>query len=425
MAADETDSDGGAPKPVRSGRSGRVPPVIEAEAVSAEPDAASAEPAAPLAEDAGKPGPSSDVSPAAARASRLPLIVALLAGVGGLGLAGYGWLEAQQSAASLAALARDVAALRGQAPPRAAPFSATAGADLARRIEALEKRPLPDTSGGEAWASLTQRVEALDRRLQALAAAPAPASGNAPALEGRLAALEHAAQAPAAAPAGAPVDLAPVEAKLAGLDSRIAALETEMRATKTEVRAREAPLAAVSQRGQVAGLAVVAQVIAQAVEHGTPFAADLKSAESLGADASLLAPLRAVAETGAPDVRALQANWAAVSRKAIAADGNTATGEAPGLLERLGASAARLVRVRPVGDVGGDDAASVAARIEAALGRGAIGEALAAWERLPAPAKAVSTAFAEAAHRRLAAEDAARALVSAAVADLARPKGAP
>ena len=439
MAADETDSDRSSRKRPPSGKPRREPPVIEAEAVSVAAEAKTQEPVqpdAPVTSDAPPPAdpvePSVDsvVPPNGAAAPRagglsLPLVAALLGGVAGLGLAGYVWQGDQQSAATIAALERDVATLRTQSAPAAAPAGVEEGLTaLARRLDALEKRPVtvaPATTDGEAVAGLTRRVEALDQRLQSQPIAATSA------LEERLATLEHGAQTAAAEvaarPVAAPVDLAPLDARIAGLDKRLAALETEMRATKTEVRAREAPLAAVSQRGQAAGLAVVAQAIAQAVERGTPFAADLASAESLGADPARLAPLRAVADKGAPTVQALAAQWASLSRGAIAADG--AAAEDAGLLGRLSASAARLVRVRPVGEVTGDDPAALAARITAALARGAVTEALAMWGQLPEPGRATSAAFADAARRRVAAEEAAGALVSAAVADLARPKGAP
>ena len=61
----------------------------------------------------------------------------------------------------------------------------------------------------------------------------------------------------------------------------------------------------------------------------------------------------------------------------------------------------------------------------AALGRGAIGEAFAAWNRLPEPAKAASRGFADAARKRVAAEEAVKALTSSALADITRSKGAP
>ena len=430
MAADETDSPSGSSERVRSGKPSREPPVIEAEAVEvvSEVPPQDATGTAPEAGPAAAPEPElPQAQPAAASRegrSPLPLAIALLLGVSGLGLAAYGWLDNRKTAAALAAFQDEVAGQHAQ-PPAITPEQLIA---IEKRLEALEKRPAPFTvapatapaTAGEAVAGLAARIDTLDRRLAGLTPA-----GQTEALETRLATLEHGMReaAAAASPALPPVDLAPLTARMAGLDTRLAALEAEMRVAKTEVRAREAPLEAASKRGDAAGLAVVAQAILQAVDRGTPFSADLNIAESLGADPVRLVALRAVADKGAPGVAGLAAAWAGQRRAALGAS-VAVPGEDQGLLDRLAASAARLVRVRPAGEVAGDDPGALAARIDAALARGSISEALAAWDRLPAAAKAASAAFGDPARRRVAADEAARTLAAAAVADLARPKGA-
>ena len=414
MAADETDSPSGSSERVRSGKPSREPPVIEAEAVEvvSEVPPQDATGTAPEAGPAAAPEPElPQAQPAAASRegrSPLPLAIALLLGVSGLGLAAYGEVAGQHAQ-----------------PPAITPEQLIA---IEKRLEALEKRPAPFTvapatapaTAGEAVAGLAARIDTLDRRLAGLTPA-----GQTEALETRLATLEHGMReaAAAASPALPPVDLAPLTARMAGLDTRLAALEAEMRVAKTEVRAREAPLEAARKRGDAAGLAVVAQAILQAVDRGTPFSAELNIAESLGADPVRLVALRAVADKGAPGVAGLAAAWAGQRRAALGAS-VAVPGEDQGLLDRLAASAARLVRVRPAGEVAGDDPGALAARIDAALARGSISEALAAWDRLPAAAKAASAAFGDPARRRVAADEAARTLAAAAVADLARPKGA-
>ncbi|HEY8581085.1 MAG TPA: hypothetical protein VIL72_14450, partial [Beijerinckiaceae bacterium] len=91
-------------------------------------------------------------------------------------------------------------------------------------------------------------------------------------------------------------------------------------------------------------------------------------------------------------------------------------------LDRLRSSAAGLVQVRPVGEPSGETPADLVARIEAAVRRGAFADALRLWERLPETARADSAAWADRLRARLAAEDAARAIQSDAVARLARAK---
>jgi hypothetical protein len=78
----------------------------------------------------------------------------------------------------------------------------------------------------------------------------------------------------------------------------------------------------------------------------------------------------------------------------------------------------KVVRVTPVGEVAGDDPAALASQIGAALERGRIAEALAAWERLPEPARQASQEWASAAKARLAADQAARGLLDEAIARL-------
>jgi hypothetical protein len=297
-----------------------------------------------------------------------------------------------------------------------------------------------------------KRVEGLEQGLrQALAArpapeaganvpAPAPAPAEAQALAARLAAVESVASAAedsaknalqaanraveaSARPASPPVDLRPLETRVQGLDQRLAAAETEARSLKTEALAREAPVAALARRSEATSLAMVAQTIGQAIEQGAPFDAALTAAAALGAEAAKIAPLQAVAKTGVPTARAIALLWTAEGRAAFDATQEPEADQ--GWIDRLKAGAARVVRVRPVGETPGDDPAALIGRIDAALGRGAIGEAFAAWNRLPEPAKAASRGFADAARKRVAAEEAVKALTSAAVADIARSKGAP
>jgi hypothetical protein len=339
-----------------------------------------------------------------------------------------------------------VAALRARpgAPPAAA--SPEQLAAFEQRMTALERRaaaapaPAPAAPIGD----LVKRVEGLEQGLrQAIAARPAAqaaAPADAQALTARLAAVEAAASAAeesaksalqtaarvaeaSARPASPPVDLRPLETRVQGLDQRLAAAEAEARAAKADALAREAPVAALARRSEATSLAMVAQTIGQAIEQGAPFDAALAAAAGLGAEAAKIAPLHAVAKTGVPTARAIALLWSAEGRAAF--DATQEPEGDPGWIDRLKAGAARVVRVRPVGETPGDDPAALIGRIDAALGRGAIGEALAAWNRLPEPARAASRGFADAARKRVAAEEAAKALIAGAVADIARAKGAP
>ncbi len=90
-------------------------------------------------------------------------------------------------------------------------------------------------------------------------------------------------------------------------------------------------------------------------------------------------------------------------------------------MERLQASAERLVRIRPVEEASGDEPSSVVARAELKATRGDIAGALADVERLPEPVRAPAAGWIAAAKGRLAALDSAKALAANALDALARP----
>ena len=89
-------------------------------------------------------------------------------------------------------------------------------------------------------------------------------------------------------------------------------------------------------------------------------------------------------------------------------------------LERLQSNAAKIVRVRPAGDVAGDDPASVSARIETRADHADIRGALAELAKLPADARAPAAAWIKKAEARNAALAAARTVSQAALGALAK-----
>ncbi len=432
MAADETNPLY-QPTPRKRGRAGRAPPVIEGEAVEAAEAAPPAQPeagpepeqaretaseAAPEAapehapepaaertpEPAAEPPAPAPAAPEPAADPRLPLIGAVLIGALGLGSGLFGAWQAQNGASEINELRAEVVSLRARGAPAAAASDQLAA--MERRIAALEQRPVPAPAAPSAvppatpavnpaeLRALADRVSALDGSLKTVGESAANA----------LQTARRAAEA-SAKPPPPPVDLQP-------LDKRLAALE-----------AREAPMAAMARRTEAAGLAVVAASLARALEQGAPFEPALAAAASLGVEAGRLAPLQSLARTGAPTARSLSRLWAEDSRAALDAVRPAEAGE--GWLDRLKASAARLVQVRPVGEAAGEDPAALGANIEAALTRGAVAQALAAWTRLPEPARAASRRFGDAARQLVAAQEAVEAMTAGAVADLARSKGAP
>jgi hypothetical protein len=277
---------------------------------------------------------------------------------------------------------------------------------LGRRIGALE------ASGGDTKTALDEARAARAEAAKALAAASsAPASTNAAAPaepgapEPRLAKLES--------------DLATAETRMSQLgavDERLAKLEGATgAAAKSEARVAMAKGGSES----AASVAVLALSLEQRFAAGAPYAAELGALGQLGVGAEVLAPLKPLAESGAPSLLALAASWAKVEPAVAAAAPPPERSGWDRLLDHMRA----LVRVRRVGEAGErDESGPPAARIGAALDRGDLAAALAAFGQLPDASRAAGAAWADAAKARVAAAKAATALRADAIGGLAAAK---
>jgi len=439
-AAHETSAEGPVP-PVTGGTEPEtLPPVAENPSVGQEPTVAqepsvtqdpppSEPPAAPRSHEEAPPGPGFGRLVAAG------LVGALLTGglAAGAQIAGY-WPGAPRQ--DTAALEQRLAALDAQvrqvaARPAATAPAATPAVDLApvtRRIEALD----------QARATLETRIAALEQR-------PAAAEGGTPApaappvdlapLRTEIDALKTAVEAVAAqqarpatppAPAAPAVDMGDVDRRIAAAVSpqsnRIAELAGSVQLLQAEVKATTAAAATVGEKvaaletarteagdaGRRAALVVGLGALRAAVDRGQPYAAELKAAQALGLPAPATEALAPHAERGLPTTGALAQRFSALSPALMrAAPGPAAEGT---LLERLTASAQSLVRIRPVGEAAGDDVPTVIARVEAKLRRADLAGALADFDRLPEPVRALGADWAAEARARAAAETSLRRL---------------
>jgi hypothetical protein len=200
------------------------------------------------------------------------------------------------------------------------------------------------------------------------------------------------------------------------LENRLAPVESSLSDTKSTARVTAEREAGLGASSRAAALAVTAQAVAQALDRGRPYAAEAMTLETLGVAAERLAPLKRLAADGAPTAAALAEAFAPLAAQVAA---NAGPQDKAGLGDRLAAVAGRLVQVRRLGE-GGDDAAGLATRIETALTRGAVGEAFAAWAKLPGPAKAGSKNFGDTLSARAEADAAALAILAEAIAALGR-----
>jgi hypothetical protein len=178
------------------------------------------------------------------------------------------------------------------------------------------------------------------------------------------------------------------------LANRIAALEQSTKSNERELAADD----------KISRRAVVASALRDAVERGNPFAAELAAAKIFAADAGALAPLESFASTGVPSATLLARELSALAQPMMKAIGEPA--RPGGVMEKIQASAERLVRIRPVGEATGDDPATVVARIEAKAARNDIGGALPELAKLPASVRAPAEPWI----KRAAARDAAIAV---------------
>jgi hypothetical protein len=401
------------------------------------------QPAAPLATPAQGSG--------FGRLAAAGLIGALL--TGGLGVAAQigGFLPGQNRDQTRALEARiadlDRAVKEIGARPAPAPAPAVDLSPLTRRLETLDT----------ARSAMETRIATLEQRPTAAAGSTAPGSA-APAtdtdatgreIEALKVAVEAIASAqrnlaaaaaaspPSAAQPSAPapaVDMAAVDSRIrtvtAGQAERVAALEAAILALRREVEGMAATTKAAETRiaaldaarsqasgvGQRAALVVGIGALRAAVERGGPFAQELRTAQALGLSAEAARSLTAAAERGLPTQAQIAQRFAALAPSLVKA---APAGSPPGgLLDRIAAGAQNLVRVRPIGEAAGDDVPTVVSRVETKLGRGDLSGALADFDRLAEPVRAIGASWAAEARARLAADEALRRLGADAVQSL-------
>jgi hypothetical protein len=300
-------------------------------------------------------------------------------------------------------------------------------AALNARLARVETRLREIPNGATAAAADPKKLDDLLSRLGKLEAAAAAPAASEPAIANRLTGIEAAVKA--------------LQGKLADLDKRADAALLAVDAARstpaerTELDTLTKRIAALEQttkgfsddlakRAAVAGdrpvrLAVSAQALRAAVERGDPFSAELAAVKPLAADPQALAPLEPFAASGVPTQAALARQLSDVVPAMQRLVG--ATPPDAGVLDRFRASAERLVRIRPIDEVPGDDPTTIIGRIEAKAARSDIAGALVELATLPAPLRAPAEEWIKQAERRNAAVDASRRFASNALAALGKP----
>jgi hypothetical protein len=290
---------------------------------------------------------------------------------------------------------------------------------VAARLAALEQKP--DTASGvrDVLADQEKRIAAAESAARDALASAKSALAAAETNRGTNA----ISSSPPSAPPPQPVDLSPLETRIGDLDRRVADLDQKLAQLTPPVGAktdlRVAPEAAARPESEAAAVAIIAASLVAKIEHGLPYAPELAALANRGVDKSKFAALEPNAATGVPTARVLATRFAELSDKLLAPEPLQVEGS---IFDRMVQSAGRLVRVRKVGDTAGEDLPARVGRIAATLQAGAIDEALAQWDELPASAKAKSQDFAALAKSRVDAVAAARVFQSEAVAALGKTK---
>ncbi len=364
--------------PPDSGRAKRAPPTIDLEATEVSGETRNA------AGDAQPEG-----------SSEMPAATAISA-----------WVIAAVSGAVAASLVICVAWILGwpavPATPAAPQVNAAAIDELAARVASVESRTgKPAASAPDP--AVNSRIEALEKSVVSL--------------RGELAAVRAQSEKLAAAVndvKSAPRNSSSPPVDLSAINERIAQLERAIRAQASEVAQESAkPADDVPLRRVVA-----AALLDVAVRHGDPYAAALAAAKSLADNADALKPLDGFAASGVPSGNALTRELLTlVPKLSPLAQQNSATGA--GIVDRLQAGAAKLVRIERTDTVGNDRGAVVARATAAAL-HNDLAEARRELNTLAPADRAAAQAWLDKADARDAALAASRQFATEAMAALAK-----
>jgi hypothetical protein len=282
------------------------------------------------------------------------------------------------------------------------PFNAAIIDDLAARVASIESKtgkpaaPVPDPAAAA-------RMEALEKSLVSL--------------RGDLSGLR--AQSEKLAAAVNDLKSTPRESSLSpdlsAITERLSQIERATRAQTAEIAQESAkPADDVPLRRVVA-----ASLLDVSVRQGEPYAAALAAAKSLADNADALKPLDGFAAAGVPNAASLSRELLTLVPKLSPAQENSSSGS--GIVDRLQAGAAKLVRIERTDGVGNDRGAVVARATAAAL-RNDFAEARRELKTLAPADRAAAQAWLDKADARDAALAASRQFATEAMAALAKPR---
>jgi hypothetical protein len=317
------------------------------------------------------------------------------------------WVIAPVSGLVAAALVIGVAWMLGWpavVAPSAAPKVDTAAIDgLAARIASVETKANtpPDPAA-------TARVETLEKSLASLRGELASVRAQSE----KLAAAANDAKATPGDAASSP--------DLSGLLGRLAQLEQASHAQGAEIAQENSKIADSKPADDLPLRRIVAAALLDVmVRIGDPYPAALAAAKSLSDNAVALKPLEGFASSGVPSAAVLSRELLTLVPKLSPPSPETSTAGA-GIVDRLQAGAAKLVRIERT-DAVGTDRGAVVARVTAAALRNDSNEARRELHTLAPADRAAAQGWLDKADARDAALAASRQFAADAMAALAKP----
>lgn len=226
---------------------------------------------------------------------------------------------------------------------------------LTSRIETLENKEIPTID----LSPLETRIQTLESQMKEL---PLADLTDVKAMQG---ALNDATQ-----------KVAKSEDEIASLANRLVNLEKKVGEPRDDVEVARA---------------IASAGLKAAIDRGGPFTTELATLKTVAANDPVVAELEPYAATGIPSRATLIKDFPAVADKMIDATRQPDSSES--LTDRLMNSALSVIKVRPVGDVEGDSAGAIVARIEEKLQNGDLEAASKEWDALPDAAKAAGEDF--------------------------------
>jgi hypothetical protein len=254
--------------------------------------------------------------------------------------------------------------------------------------------------------ALSSRLDALDKSLASLKTDLAGARARSEKLASEIDAVKSAPASSTGAPAS--VDLS-------GIEARMAEVEQTVRVEKENLaQAAGKPADDIALRRLV-----VASVLEISARQGEPFTEALKSAKALAGDPQVLKPLETFASTGLPNAANLcRELLTLVPKLEPPAPDNTTSSS--GLVGRLQAGAAKLVRIERT-DATGHDRAAIVARVTAAAVRNDLNDTRRELNSLSPADREPAQAWLDKVAARDAALSASRHFATDAMAALAKP----